>query len=141
MRWKAFFFDRNEQDNNDATNNANFGFKSRKVNNCRTSGHSRLYPLKSISLCRLFLYFTFLKGEIDTLGGYEATWLHGYGYGTSINSASFDIDDSFYPSITESLLSKEISFAKNYTTISDKDIDVIMHCRKSLLFDNETAWT
>ena len=30
MRWKAFFFDRNEQDNNDATNNDNFGFKSRK---------------------------------------------------------------------------------------------------------------
>ena len=54
--------------------------------------------------------------------------------------ASFDID-SFYPSITESLLSKAISFAKNYTTISDEDIDIIMHCRKSLLFDNETAWT
>ena len=54
--------------------------------------------------------------------------------------ASFDID-SFYPSITEFLLSKTISFAKNYTTISDKDIDIIMHCRKSLLFDNETAWT
>ena len=54
--------------------------------------------------------------------------------------ASFDID-SFDSSITESLLSKAISFAKNYTTISDKDIDIIMHRRKSLLFDNETAWT
>ena len=53
---------------------------------------------------------------------------------------SFDIN-SFYPSITESFVSKAISFAKNYTTISDKDIDIIMHCRKSLLFDNETAWT
>ena len=30
MRWKAFFFDRNEQDNHDAINNDNFGFKSRK---------------------------------------------------------------------------------------------------------------
>ena len=30
MRWKAFFFDRNEQDNSDPTNNDNFGFKSRK---------------------------------------------------------------------------------------------------------------
>ena len=29
----------------------------------------------------------------------------------------------------------------NYTTISDKDIDIIMHCQKSLLFDNRTAWT
>ena len=52
----------------------------------------------------------------------------------------FDID-SFYPSITESLLSKTISFAKNYTTINDKDIDIIMHRRKSLLSDNETAWS
>ena len=52
----------------------------------------------------------------------------------------FDID-SFYPSITESLLSKTISFAKNYTTINDKDIDIIMHRRKSLLFDNETTWS
>ena len=34
--------------------------------------------------------------------------------------ASFDFD-SFYPSITESLLSKAISFATNYTTIRDKD--------------------
>ena len=54
--------------------------------------------------------------------------------------ASFDIN-SFYPSITESLLSKAISFAKKYVTISDRDTDIIMHCRKSLLFDNETAWT
>ena len=53
---------------------------------------------------------------------------------------SFDID-SFCLTITKSLLSKAISFAKNYTTISEKDIDIIMHCRKSLLFDNETAWT
>ena len=30
LRWKAFFFDRNEQDSNDAINNDNFGFKSRK---------------------------------------------------------------------------------------------------------------
>ena len=30
MRWKAFLFNRNEQDNNDAINNDNFGFKSRK---------------------------------------------------------------------------------------------------------------
>ena len=30
MRWKAFFFDRNDHDNKEATNNNNFGFKSRK---------------------------------------------------------------------------------------------------------------
>ena len=30
MRWKAFFFEHNDQDNKEATNNNNFGFKSRK---------------------------------------------------------------------------------------------------------------
>ena len=30
MRWKAFFFDHNDQDNKEATNNNNFAFKSRK---------------------------------------------------------------------------------------------------------------
>ena len=30
MRWKAFFFDRNDQGNKEATNNDNFGFKSRE---------------------------------------------------------------------------------------------------------------
>ena len=36
--------------------------------------------------------------------------------------------------------SQLISYVKNYTTISDRDIDIIMHCRKSLLFDNEIPW-
>ena len=30
IRWKAFFFDRNKQNNTDATDNDNFAFKSRK---------------------------------------------------------------------------------------------------------------
>ena len=30
MRWQAFFFKHNDQDNKEATNNNNFGFKSRK---------------------------------------------------------------------------------------------------------------
>ena len=51
----------------------------------------------------------------------------------------FDIAN-FYPSISESLLRKSINFAKLYTDISDNDINIIMHARKSLLFDNGTAW-
>ena len=30
MRWKAFFFDRNEEDSSDVVTNNSFGFKSRK---------------------------------------------------------------------------------------------------------------
>ena len=49
----------------------------------------------------------------------------------------FDIDN-FYPSITESLLKKAIEFAKNFTEIPQKDMNIIMHARKSLLFDGDT---
>ena len=53
--------------------------------------------------------------------------------------AVFDIE-SFYPSITEKLLTDSINFAKQYTNIPDPDIDIIMHSRKSLLFNNGNAW-
>ena len=51
----------------------------------------------------------------------------------------FDID-SFYPSISENLLKNAISYAKQYVTITDQEVDIIMHSRKSLLFDQGTAW-
>ena len=52
---------------------------------------------------------------------------------------SFDIVD-FYPSISESLLMKAIDFAKMHTHISSKEIKIIMHSRKSLLFDKGKPW-
>ena len=48
--------------------------------------------------------------------------------------------ENFYPSITEKLLTDAITFAKQHTSITDRDIDIIMHSRKSLLFDKNTAW-
>ena len=51
----------------------------------------------------------------------------------------FDID-SFYPSISENLLKNAISCSKHYVTITDQEVDIIMHSRKSLLFDQGTAW-
>ena len=270
MRWKAFFFDRNEQDSNDAINNDNFGFKSRKcppqnseldkfeadlldmvhnikfrkVNNKfqnklnediskikkstkafipadKTSDFYKLDKTQHDKLLRDSITTTYKKASTDAaniidsqaksmaqelnidnrteqiakqqafitlkdhkgnfanhptcrlinpakseLGKVSKQILHNINSKirkmTKLNQwkntsevinwftnipnmqkhsfASFDID-SFYPSITESLLSKAISFAKNYTTINDKNIDIIMQCRKSLLFDNETAWT
>ncbi|KXJ25355.1 hypothetical protein AC249_AIPGENE10664 [Exaiptasia diaphana] len=53
--------------------------------------------------------------------------------------AVFDIEN-FYPSINEKLLTDAINFAKQFTTITDRDIDIIMHSRKSLLFNSNTAW-
>lgn len=51
----------------------------------------------------------------------------------------FDIDN-FYPSISENLLLNAIEYAKKYINITNQDLHIIMHCRKSLLFDNDIAW-
>ena len=53
---------------------------------------------------------------------------------------SFDIVD-FYPSISEKLLDQALSWASNLTTISDNDILIIKHARKSLLFNTGKPWT
>ena len=48
----------------------------------------------------------------------------------------FDIVD-FYPSISENLLKLSLTYAKKYTTVSDEDVEIIMHSRKTLLFDKD----
>ena len=54
-------------------------------------------------------------------------------------SLKFDIVD-FYPSITKSLLIKSLEYAKTHTDICDEQVDIIMHARKSLLFDSSGTW-
>ena len=51
----------------------------------------------------------------------------------------FDIVD-FYPSITKDLLLKSIEFAKQYTNITDLEVETILHAKKSLLFDRSSTW-
>ena len=51
----------------------------------------------------------------------------------------FDICD-FYPSISEELLDRALDFAKLHTDISNREIDIIKHARKSLLFSQSTEW-
>ena len=51
----------------------------------------------------------------------------------------FDIVD-FYPSIRKNLLMDAIKYAKQHTNISAKEIEIIMHARKSLLFDKDERW-
>ena len=52
---------------------------------------------------------------------------------------SFDVAE-FYPSITEELLDKAITWARAYVSIDDKQIKVIKHARKSLLFNDGKTW-
>ena len=51
----------------------------------------------------------------------------------------FDIAE-FYPSITKELLTESINFAKEHVQISNDDIDIIMHARKALLYNNNQPW-
>ena len=51
----------------------------------------------------------------------------------------FDIVE-FYPSISEELLRKTITFARKHTTITKQEEEVIWHSRKSLLFGGSSTW-
>ena len=51
----------------------------------------------------------------------------------------FDIKD-FYPSIKEALLNEAIQIAKEHVLITRKDVEVIFHARKSVLYNNGEPW-
>ena len=51
----------------------------------------------------------------------------------------FDICE-FYPSISENLLCKALAFASKITSISAEEKEIILHARKSLLFDSNNDW-
>ena len=53
---------------------------------------------------------------------------------------SFDIVDQYSSIISESLLDQALSWASNLTTITDQDIFIIKHARKSILFSNGKRW-
>ena len=58
------------------------------------------------------------------------------------NDCSFiqlDIKE-FYPPINEDILTNAIQFSKLHTTIGDKDLRLIMYCRKSLPFFGNETW-
>ena len=48
---------------------------------------------------------------------------------------------NFYPSISEKLLTDAIEYANKFVKIDKKSIEIIMHCRKSLLFCEGEAWS
>ena len=51
----------------------------------------------------------------------------------------FDIKD-FYPSIEESLFHEALQFAKMHVNITQRDIEVMFHSRKTLLYNNGIPW-
>ena len=59
------------------------------------------------------------------------------------SKSSFIIFDvcEFYPSISEELLHKALDFAAQYDTISLKERHIIIHAKKSVLYDSKTPWS
>ena len=51
----------------------------------------------------------------------------------------FDIEE-FYPSTTKHLMLKAIEHAKLYTSITQEELDIILHARKSLIFSKSKPW-
>lgn len=52
----------------------------------------------------------------------------------------FDIVN-FYPSISKELLSKALTFAQQYSSISDLDKEIIMQAKASFLINDDQAWS
>lgn len=46
----------------------------------------------------------------------------------------------FYPSITESLLSKALDFASTYRQITNQEREIILHSKRSVLFSDDCPW-
>ena len=51
----------------------------------------------------------------------------------------YDIEE-FYSSISKNLLKKAIDYARSFVNISSEEEETVMHCRKSLLFNNSDIW-
>ena len=52
----------------------------------------------------------------------------------------FDIAE-FYPSISKQLLLESFEYAKQIVKIEENEISIIMHARKSLLYNDSQPWT
>ena len=66
-------------------------------------------------------------------------WYRNFPNKQNARFINFDIV-YFYPSITESLLHKAISYAKQYTEIQDNEIYIIIHAKRTLVFNGEGSW-
>ena len=51
----------------------------------------------------------------------------------------FDIEE-FYPSISSDLLDRAIQYARTLVDITDRDLSIIKHTKKAILFDKDTCW-
>ena len=68
---------------------------------------------------------------------YVIDWFKSIEHKSHSRFVKFDICD-FYPSISESLFDRGIAFAR---TMTETELNIIKHARKSLLFSNVGTWS
>ena len=67
------------------------------------------------------------------------TWYNKVNNKSKSSFICFDVCE-FYPSISEDLLNKALKFASTYDNISNEEINIITHAKRSLLFQQSTPW-
>ena len=65
-------------------------------------------------------------------------WFNNIPNKQSHSFITFDIVD-FYPSISQDLLTQDLTFASQNDTITDEEKNII-HTKQSLLFNQNTTW-
>ena len=63
-------------------------------------------------------------------------WFKNLNEKKSLKFVKFDIE-KFYPSISKQLLTKALSFAKEYTSVTRQEEEIIFHARRNVLVDHE----
>ena len=66
-------------------------------------------------------------------------WFEEYEKNDRCSFIKYDIKD-FYPSITERTLDRALDLAKEYMVIRLDKVVIIKHCRKTLLYYEDSAW-
>ena len=66
-------------------------------------------------------------------------WFNGIEHKERFTFIAFDVVD-FYPSISVDLHGEALQFASNYVKITDKEQHIILHAKKSLLYNMGEPW-
>ena len=66
-------------------------------------------------------------------------WFEKLNHKSSKKFIKFDVV-SFYPSITEELLKNAIQWGRKFTEVSEKEENIIIDSKKSVLFNKKIAW-
>ena len=67
-------------------------------------------------------------------------WFNGIQNKNSYTFFKMDLE-AYYPSISETLLLEAVTWARKFTQITDKELQIILHSRKSFMFFNKDPWT